>query len=116
MAAPLPLPLPLPFAQGVSAFEKRPWRVPGGKDGMSICAMKKHKARPGHDAGPQTWGASRHDRGGFSIGGHRLSSLYRAVRLARFWLTNPSSSLSKYSTGARGCETPARPASHGRAA
>ena len=74
---------------------------------MGIWTMKKRKARPGDDAVPQTWGASRHDRGGFSIGGHRLPSLYRRMKVQRFWLTKPSSSLQKYPTGVLGCETPA---------
>jgi hypothetical protein len=60
---------------------------------MGISAMKEPKARPGSDAGPQTWGASRLCQGGFSIGGHRLPSLYRETKARRFWLTKPSSSL-----------------------
>ena len=78
----------------------------GGEGGMSICATKKRKVRPGTGAGPQTWGASRRNQGDFSVGGHRLSSLYRAPSLARFWLTNPSSSLRKYSAGVWGREAP----------
>ena len=68
----------------------------GGEGGMSICATKKRKVRPGTGAGPQTWGASRRTRGDFSVGGHRLPSLYRAGTLARFWLTIGFSSLPKY--------------------
>jgi hypothetical protein len=73
---------------------------------LSICTKKKRKARPGDDTGPQTWGASRHDRGDFSLGGHRLSSLYRPHKVTRIWLTNRSSSWLKYSAGEWGREAP----------
>jgi len=49
-------------------------------------------------------------RGDFSFDGHRLSSLYRIAIVAPTGLKNryiQTFSLWKYSTGVRGCETPA---------
>ncbi len=55
---------------------------------MGICPTKQPKARPGDHAGPQSWGASREHRGGFSVRGHRPAGLRRDMMLARFWLTD----------------------------
>ncbi len=55
------------------------------------------------------------DRGDFSLGGHRLSSLYRASDRRAVTLTSRYGAASfwqKYSTGVRGCETPALPGNH----
>ncbi len=51
----------------------------------------------------------------FTFHGHRLSSLCRKTKVARRAQTqvNAPSSFQKYSTGARGCETPAPPADTG---
>lgn len=58
--------------------------------------------------------ADRHQgRGDFTFYGHRLSSLFRPLRKTTSRLTNrlqaavSISSFQKYSTGVRGCETPA---------
>ena len=48
------------------------------------------------------------DRGDFSLGGHRLSSLYRDSDRRALTLTSRYGAASfwqKYSTGVRGCET-----------
>ncbi|MFO1174381.1 MAG: hypothetical protein U1E48_04125 [Paracoccaceae bacterium] len=67
---------------------------------MSIFARKTQKMRPGH---PQDTLASRlltGGRGGFSLGGHRLSSLYRGTEETAAGLTSgyrAAFSLPKYS-------------------
>jgi len=51
------------------------------------------------DHAPLSKGTWRDDRGGFSFDGHRLSSLYRRIRIAGERLTIPcASSLQKYSS------------------
>lgn len=54
-------------------------------------------------------------RDDFTFHGHRLSSLYRGIRVAHRAQTgvNAPSSFQKYSTGARGFETPAPPSDTG---
>lgn len=68
---------------------------------MSIFAKKKQQGevRPGDPRGARANGHSTGRRGGFSFGGHRLSSLYRGARLRPSGLTAGYrlSSLSKYS-------------------
>jgi hypothetical protein len=66
---------------------------------MSIWPKKKPKVRPGILRADGTTGLSAECRGGFSFGGHRLSSLYRGSIKHGVWLRkdDPSaSSLQKY--------------------
>ena len=79
------------------------------QDQMSIWPQKKPKTRPGLSQDtPASWLLTK-GRGDFSCDGHRLSSLYRSARIARLRLTMSYAAFSveKYSTGVRGCETPA---------
>lgn len=48
-----------------------------------------------------------HDRGDFSLGGHRLPSLYRICKPGETRLRIGVSSVKKFSTGVRGCEAAA---------
>jgi hypothetical protein len=76
---------------------------------MSILTQKKPKVRPGLSQDTPASRLLTKDRGGFSCDGHRLSSLFRSPSFARTRLTKgyAAFSVEKYSTGARGCETPA---------
>jgi hypothetical protein len=70
---------------------------------MSIWAKKKQRVRPGLPHVARALGVSAGGRGGFSFGGHRLSSLHRsadqsALTLMRGYLA--ASSLPKYSNPA----------------
>jgi hypothetical protein len=49
----------------------------------------------------------RPNRGGFTLDGHRLLSLYRRIVSTAPRLMIRYSSWKKYLTGVRGCETPA---------
>lgn len=51
----------------------------------------------------------------FTFHGHRLSSLYRKPKVTNGAMrrVNAPSSFQKYSTGVRGCETPAPPSETG---
>src|SRR6056297_2570298 len=73
--------------------------------------MKQERRAPGlrSKAPPRARMSSRSGARGFTLGGHRLLSLYRAPTLGRAWLMEPQpapSSWPKYLTGAWGCETP----------
>ena len=78
---------------------------------MSIWTKKKPKLRPDIPCATGTTGLSAECRGGFSFGGHRLSSLYRRSIRRRTWLRldyQPASSLQKYSNATSAGKTPAR--------